>query len=70
MVEDDIISATGLALATIASLIERPEPIPKGEVGRCLKLLADTAAPDRPRQSEILLSWAQLLTSIGVANER
>ena len=37
MIEDDIVTATGLALATIASLIERPEPIPRAEVGRCLR---------------------------------
>jgi hypothetical protein len=70
MVEDDIVSATGLAIATIASLIERPEPIPRGEVGRCLALLAETAASDRPRQSEILQLWAALLNTSQIANER
>jgi hypothetical protein len=63
MVEDDIVSATGLALATIASLIERPEPVPTGEVARCLSLLAETAAPVRPGQREILLRWVQLLNA-------
>ena len=70
MIEDDIVTATGLALATIASLIERPEPIPRGEIGRCLTLLAKTAAPDRPRQSEILQLWATLLNTSQIANER
>ncbi len=70
MVEDDVVSATGLALATIASLIERSEPIPRGEVGRCLVLLAEAAGPDRPRQSEILHLWAQLLSPSLIANER
>jgi hypothetical protein len=57
-------------IATIAGLIERPEPIPRGEVGRCLALLAETAAPDRPRQSEILQLWAALLNTSQIANER
>jgi hypothetical protein len=70
LAEDDVVSATGLALATIASLIERPEPIPRGEIGRCLALLAETAAPDRPRQGEILRLWAQLLNTSQIANER
>lgn len=70
LAEDDVVSATGLALATIASLIERPEPVPRGEVGRCLALLAETAAPDRPRQGEILRLWAQLLNTSQIANER
>ena len=61
MIEDDIVSATGLALATIAGLIERPEPVPMGEVARCLRLLAEAASPDRPSQREILLRWVQLL---------
>jgi hypothetical protein len=70
LVEDDIVSATGLALAAIANLIERPEPIPRGEVSRCLALLAETAAADRPRQSEILHLWAQLMSMSLIANER
>lgn len=70
VIEDDIVSATGLALATIASLIERPEPIPRGEIGRCLTLLAETAAPDRPAQRDILRRWAELLSASQVANER
>jgi len=70
LAEDDIVNATGLALALIAGLIERPEPIPRGEVGRCLALLADTAAPDCPRQGDILRRWAQLLSTSQVANER
>jgi hypothetical protein len=70
VVEHDIVSATGLALATIASLIERPERVPMGEVARCLRLLADTASPDRPQQREILTRWAQLLEAAGTANER
>ena len=63
MVEDDVVSATGLALAMIASLIERPEPVPRGEVARCLSLLAETASPARPGQREILLRWVQLLNA-------
>jgi len=61
MAESDVISATGLALATIASLIERPEPVPAGEVARCLGLLAEAASPARPEQREILAQWARLL---------
>jgi hypothetical protein len=61
MVEDDIVSATGLALAMIVSLVERPEPVPRGEVARCLSLLAETASPNQPGQREILLRWVQLL---------
>lgn len=68
--EDDILSATGLALAAIAALIERPEPIPKGEVARILTLLASTASPERPRQQQILLGWAELLANVRPANER
>ena len=70
LAEDDVVSATGLALALIAGLIERPEPIPRGEVSRCLALLAETAAPDSPRQGEILRIWAQLLSTSQIANER
>lgn len=70
LAEDDVVSATGLALALIAGLIERPEPIPRGEVGRCLALLAETAAPDRPGQSDILRRWAELMNASQIANER
>lgn len=70
MIEDDIVCATGLALATIASLIERPEPIPRGEVRRCLALLAETAALDRPGQRDILRRWAELMSASQIANER
>jgi len=59
MAEDDIVSATGLALATIANLVERPEPVPKGEIGRCLTLLAKTACRSYEGCSpeEWLRSW-------------
>lgn len=70
MAEEDVVTATGLALATIANLIERPEPVPKGEVARCLRLLAETASPSRPRQAAILKCWAQLLETTQIANER
>ena len=61
MPDDDIVSATGLAIAALAALLERPEPAPKGEVARCLSLLAEAAPLDRPRQKEILTDWAALL---------
>jgi hypothetical protein len=62
MVEDnDVVSATGLALAAIAPLIERSAPVEKGEIARLLTILAESAAPDRPQQRDILLSWASLL---------
>jgi hypothetical protein len=67
MAEDDVVSATGLALAAIAGLIERAEPIPRGEIARCLSLLAQTAPTDRPRQREILHDWAELLAGGGIA---
>jgi hypothetical protein len=70
MIEDDIVSATGLALTMIASLIERPEPVPRGEVGRCLALLAETTAPDQPGQRDILRRWAELINASQIANER
>jgi hypothetical protein len=64
----DLIEATGLALAIVASLVERETPIPKGEVGRCLALLAEASGPRTPRQRQILASWAQLLSHQGAAN--
>lgn len=67
---EDLASATGLALAAIAGLIERPQPTPVGEVARCLALLADTASPNRHRQASILKGWAQLLETTRTANER
>ena len=71
MVEDrDLVSATGLALAAISGLIERSEPVPKGEVARVLLLLAETASPDNARQSDILKRWARLLETTRIANER
>ncbi len=70
MSDDDVVSATGLALAAIAGLIERHEPVPKGELARCLTLLAENAPPDRPRQAEILQAWALLLGTLPPANQR
>ena len=68
--DDDLVGATGLALAVVASLIERDEPIPRGEVGRCLALIAQASAATSVRQREILEAWAELLSVAGVANER
>jgi hypothetical protein len=69
MADDEIISAMGLALAVVAALIERPEPVPRGEVARCLRLLAQTASHTQPRQAEILESWAILLQTAPAANQ-
>ncbi len=69
MDDDELASATGLALAAIVGLIERPEPVPKGEVARCLILLAESAPADRPRQREVLENWARLLRTSKAANE-
>ncbi len=66
--DSELIEATGLALAIVASLIERGTPIPKGEVGRCLALLAEASGPRTPRQRQILASWAELLSIAGAAN--
>lgn len=66
--DTELVGAMGLALAVIASLIERDTPIPRGEVGRCLALLAQASEPSAPAQREILESWAQLL-SVFRANE-
>ena len=70
MADDDLASATGLAIAVIAHLIERHQPIPKGEVARLLSLLSKTAAPDRPRQQAVLEQWVQILTTAPIANDR
>lgn len=59
--DEDLLTATGLALAAIAGLIERPQPVPRGELGRCLRLLAETASPERQVQKSILTAWAELL---------
>jgi hypothetical protein len=67
---EDLISATGLALATVAGLIERPEPISRGEIARLLLLLAETASPERPGQADILMRWARLLETARIANEQ
>lgn len=68
--DHDLVGATGLALAVVASLIERAEPIPKGEVGRCLALIAQASADTSVGQREILEAWAELLSVSGIANER
>ena len=60
MADEDLVTATGLALALIAKLVERAEPLPAGEVSRGLNLLAETASPERPQQRAILSAWAQL----------
>jgi len=68
--DEDFVSATGLALATIAGLIERLESVPNGEVARLLTLMAQAASPDKPRQADILKRWAQFLETNQVANDR
>ena len=65
---DDLMGATGLALAVVAALIERETPIPKGEVGRCLALMAEAADPAAPHQREILATWAKLVSAADRAN--
>ena len=65
---DELAGATGLALAVIASLLERDTPIARGEVGRCLALIAEAADPGAPKQRQILEAWAQLLTRDGAAH--
>ena len=67
-IESEFVEAVGVALAVVASLIERETPIPKGEVGRCLALMA--AASDKPRQREVLASWGELLGSMTAPNRR
>ena len=59
--DPDLVAATGLALALVASLIERGEPVPSGEVGRCLALIADAASPNALGQKAILEGWATLM---------
>jgi hypothetical protein len=66
----ELVEATGLALAVVASLIERAAPIPKGELSRCLALLAEASGPTTPRQRQILASWAHLLSMTRIANEQ
>ncbi len=68
--DNELVEAMGLALATIASLIERDAPVPKGELGRCLALLAAASDASTPGQREILETWARLLALAGPANER
>ena len=67
MADDQLANATGLALATIAALIERPQPIPRGELARLLTILAETA--ENPGQQHILQNWASLVGNIQVAND-
>jgi hypothetical protein len=66
--DNELVGAMGLALAVIASLIERDAPIPKGEVGRCLSLIAQASGTSASAQREILESWARLL-SVSRAND-
>jgi hypothetical protein len=63
MADDDVASATGLALAALVRLVERSGAAPPGEAARCLALLAEAAPPGRPRQREILEDWARLLAT-------
>jgi len=60
--DPDLTSAVGLALAVVAALIERDGRVPKGEVARCLALLAENASPRRPGQREILEAWTALVS--------
>lgn len=69
MSDNDLASATGLAIAAIAGLLERSGPIPKGEVARCLSLLAQAAPAERPGQTAILNDWAQLAASRSSARD-
>lgn len=67
-IESELVEAVGVALAVVASLIERETPIPKGEVGRCLALMA--AASDKPGQRQLLESWGELLGSMATTDRR
>jgi len=65
----DLIQAQGLALALVGSLLERDEPVRRGEFGRYLTVLAEVARESSDRQAEILSAWAELAFRAGAANQ-
>jgi len=68
--DDDLIQAHGLALALVGSLLERDEPVPRGEFGRYLAVLAGVTRESNGRQAEILSAWAELAFKASAANQR
>jgi hypothetical protein len=68
--DPDLIQAQGLALALVGSLLERDQPVPRGEFGRYLAVLADVTRETSDRQAEILSAWAELAFKASAANQR
>jgi hypothetical protein len=58
--EHDLVQALGLALAMIGALLECERPIPRGEFGRLLTMLAGVTSENSSEQGQILSTWATL----------
>jgi len=65
--EQDLVQALGLALAMVGALLERDQPIPRGEFSRLLAVLAEVTRESEDRQGEILSAWATLAARAKVA---
>jgi hypothetical protein len=66
--DQDLIQAQGLALALVGQLLEREQPIPRGEFGRYLAVLAEVTRETNERQGAILSTWAELVVRVYATN--
>jgi hypothetical protein len=64
--EQDLVQALGLALAMVGALLEREQPIPRGEFSRLLAVLAEVTRESEDRQGAILSDWAALAARANV----
>lgn len=67
--DSDLVQAQGLALALVGSLLERDEPIPRGEFSRYLSVLAEVTRETSERQADMLAAWAELALKASAANQ-
>jgi hypothetical protein len=66
--DHDLIQAHGLALALVGQLLEREQPIPRGEFSRYLAVLAEVTRETSERQGAILSTWAELALRASATN--
>lgn len=67
--EHDLIQAQGLALALVGQLLERDQPIPRGEFSRYLAVLAEVTRETSGPQGAILSTWAELAQRVSATNQ-
>lgn len=64
---DDLVQATGLAIALLGSLLEGARVLPKGEFSRHMANLAIVTHETTPDQGDILDQWAAMVAQISRA---